>query len=340
MKNILKIIEGKKQRLDAHLPISKDLVKNSREWFKIELTYTSNAIEGNTLSRAETALVVKDGLTVENKTLVEHLEAVNHGEAIDWIMEKIDKGKQAITKKIILDLHQHILQKIDDTNAGRFRNVSVRIAGTTVILPNPAKVPELMDKFVWWLQNSNINPVTLAIEAHFKLVSIHPFVDGNGRTARLLMNFILLQAGYPPAIIRKEDRKQYLNSIEKAQLGGSLANYQVMMYEAVDRCLDIYLEMVEDRQQNKTSRDVINHVSTKNNLLKIGELAKLTGETVPTIRHWTMEKLLEVADYSKGGYQLYDQKMVAVVSKIRELQRNKRLTLAEIKKIDILYLTN
>jgi len=105
--------------LNAHLPISKDLIKNFREWFKIELTYTSNAIEGNTLSRAETVLVVKDGLTVENKTLVEHLEAVNHGEAIDWIMEKVDKGKLTITKKIILDLHQHILQKIDDINAGR-----------------------------------------------------------------------------------------------------------------------------------------------------------------------------------------------------------------------------
>ena len=105
--------------MNAHLPISKDLIKNFREWFKIELTYTFNAIEGNTLSRAETVLVVKDGLTVENKTLVEHLEAVNHGEAIDWIMEKVDKGKLTITKKIILDLHQHILQKIDDINAGR-----------------------------------------------------------------------------------------------------------------------------------------------------------------------------------------------------------------------------
>ena len=109
MNNILKIIEEKRQRLNTYLPMSKDLVKNFQEWFKIELTYTSNAIEGNTLSRAETALVMEKGLTVENKTLVEHLEAVNHGKAIDWIMEKVDKEKQIITKKIILDLHQHIL---------------------------------------------------------------------------------------------------------------------------------------------------------------------------------------------------------------------------------------
>ena len=325
MNNILKIIEEKRQRLNTYLPMSKDLVKNFREWFKIELTYTSNAIEGNTLSRAETALVVEKGLTVENKTLVEHLEAVNHGGAIDWIMEKVDKGKQIITKKIILDLHQHILQKIDDTNAGRFRNVSVRIAGSTVILPNPAKVPELMDKFVGWLQKGGVNPVILAIDAHFRFVSIHPFVDGNGRTARLLMNWILWQTGYPPAIIRKEDRRQYLASIEKAQLGGSSADYYALMYEAVDRSLDIYLEAVKGGEGNK--------ILSNKSLLKIGELAKLTNETVPTIRHWTNEGLLEVADYSQGRYQLYDQKMVVVVSKIRKWQRDKRLTLTEIRKL-------
>ena len=128
------------------------------------------------------------------------------------------------------------------------------------------------------------------------------------------------------------DRRQYLASIEKAQLGGSSTDYYAVMYGAVDRCLDIYLEAVEDRQQNKIGRDVLQNVSTKNNLLKIGELAKLTNETVPTICHWTNEGLLEVADYSQGGYKLYDQKMVAIVSKIRKWQRDKRLTLMEIKK--------
>ncbi len=324
MPSIPTSLEEKKQRLDNFRPFSPDLVTNLREWFKIELTYTSNAIEGNTLSRAETALVVEKGITVDGKTLQEHLEAVNHAQAFDWVMQRINTAKQNLTENTILELHQLILQKIDDINAGRYRTVPVRIAGSTVIMPNAMKVPELMDEFVTWLQTTTDNPLTVAIEAHFKLVSIHPFVDGNGRTARLLMNLLLTQAGYPPAIIRKEDRKQYITNIEKAQLGGSLADYYALMYEAVNQSLDIYLEVLEGKEQEK--------VLGKKPLLKIGELAELVGETVPTIRHWTKEGLLSVAEYSPGGYQLYSQDQVTVIKKIRKLQDKDRLTIVEIKK--------
>lgn len=324
MTNILTVLEEKKQRLDGFRPFSVDLVANLREWFKIELTYTSNAIEGNTLSRAETALVVEKGVTVDGKTLQEHLEAVNHAQAFDWVMQRIDMTKQDITESSILELHQLILQKIVDNQAGRYRAVPVRIAGSTVIMPNAMKVPELMGKYVSWLKKNTDNPLIVAVDAHYKLVSIHPFVDGNGRTARLLMNLLLMQAGYPPAIIRKEERKQYIASIEKAQLGGSFADYYSLMYEAVNRSLDIYLEALEDKEHEK--------VLEKKNVLKIGELAKLVGETVPTIRHWTKEGLLRVAEYSQGGYQLYGQDQVAIIKKIRKLQGKDRLTIAEIKK--------
>ena len=324
MTSILTTLEEKKQRLDTHRPFSVDLETNLREWFKIELTYTSNAIEGNTLSRAETALVVEKGLTVEGKTLREHLEAVNHAQAFDWVVQRIHTNKQTIAENTILDLHQQILQKIDDTNAGRYRTVPVRIAGSTVIMPNAMKVPELMEKFISWLQKNNDHPLTSAIDAHFKLVSIHPFIDGNGRTARLLMNLLLMQEGYPPAIIRKEDRRQYIASIEKAQLGGSLSDYYALMYRAIDRSFDIYLHTLEDKENEK--------ILAKKNLLKIGELAELTGETVPTIRHWTKEELLQVTEYTQGGYQLYNQDKVGIARKIRKLQNSKRLTLAEIKR--------
>ena len=317
-------LEEKKIKLDTYRPLNPALVANLGEWFRIELTYTSNAIEGNTLSRAETALVVEKGLTVDGKTLQEQLEAVNHAHAFDWVMQKISTGDTDITEKTILYLHELILQKIDTTNAGRYRSVPVRIAGSTVVMPNPLKVPALMKDFVAWIQSTKVHPVTLAIDAHYKLVSIHPFTDGNGRTARLLMNFLLLHAGYPPAIIRKEDRKLYISSIEKAQLGGSLTNYYKLMYEAVNRSFDIYLSAVEGKEQEK--------VLVKKPLLKIGELARLVHETVPTIRHWTKEGLLQVAEYSPGGYQLYDQNQVVLIKKIRELQHKGRLTLGEIKK--------
>jgi Fic family protein len=323
MTTILSKIIEKKQRFDnlkQHFP---GLETGLNDWFKVELTYTSNAIEGNTLSRAETALVVEKGLTVEGKTLQEHLEAVNHAEAYEWIRQQSNTKIDSITQNTILHLHQLILQKIDDINAGKYRTVPVRIAGSTVVMPNPAKVPKLMSEFIARLHQNTTDPVTQAVEAHFRFVSIHPFVDGNGRTGRLIMNLMLMQSGYPPAIIRKEDRSQYIKHIEKGQLGGSLAEYYQFMYEAIDRSLDIYINSQEVHEEAE--------VLSKKPLLKIGEVAQLTGESVPTIRHWTKEGLLKVDEYTQSGYQLYDQSTIEKAKKIRKLQEEKRLTLVEIK---------
>ncbi len=242
MEDKLTKLTQKKQQLDSYRPLPPELVKNLEDWYRIELTFTSNAIEGNTLSRQETAMVVEKGITVEGKTVREHLEAINHAQALDFIKSLVAKKTRAVTEVEILDIHRLILAKIDDHNVGKYRNVPVRIAGSTVVLPNAAKVYDLMHEFGLWLQKFAGHPVQYAADAHYKLVSIHPFVDGNGRTARLLMNLILIQAGYPPAIICKEDRKRYIDAIEKAQLGGSLDDYLAMIYEAVDRSLDIYLE--------------------------------------------------------------------------------------------------
>lgn len=246
MDTLLKNIDAKKRQLDSYRPLPPELVKNLDDWFRVELTYTSNAIEGNTLSRQETALVVEKGLTVGGKTLTEHLEAVNHAHALDFIHSLVDKPRRELSEYDVLELHSLILQSIDTVNAGRYRRVSVRIAGSTVILPNWVKVPDLMREFYIWLHDSaDEHPVRLAADAHYKFVSIHPFVDGNGRTARLLMNLLLMQEGYPPALIRNEDRARYINSLEQAQLGGTLDDYYQIICEAVERSLDIYLEAVE-----------------------------------------------------------------------------------------------
>ncbi|MDP3724834.1 MAG: Fic family protein [bacterium] len=243
MRNLLQILTAKKQALDKFRPLPAALAKNLDEWYRIELTYTSNAIEGNTLSRAETALVVEKGLTVDGKTLQEHLEAINHAQALTFITSLVSKKRQAITPDDILAIHKLILSKIDDANAGRTRTIPVRIAGSTVIMPNAVKIPMLMREFFHWLHSPlTEHPARIAAQAHHRLVSIHPFVDGNGRVARLFMNTLLMQEGYPPAIIRKEDRRRYINAIEKAQLGDSLDDFFTLVYEAVGRSLDIYLE--------------------------------------------------------------------------------------------------
>ncbi len=317
----------KKALLDRLRPLPPSLVRNLEEWFKIELTYTSNALEGNTLTRRETALVIEKGLTVGGKSLTEHLEATNHSRALDYIESLIQKRSFDFSSSDILSIHALILRGIDDENAGRYRTVSVRISGSSVVMPNARKVPDLMDEFhTWLIQPHTLHPVAFAGEAHYRLVTIHPFVDGNGRTARLLMNLILLSHGYPPAIIRKRDRLAYISALEKAQLGGSRDPYDKIILQATNRSLDIYINAA----QGHSPMDEGDEDRNKDNLLKIGELAKAAFETVPTIRYWTSEGLLEVADVTHSGYHLYSKAMIERCEHIKNLKM-KRLTLQEIK---------
>lgn len=321
--DLFKITE-KKAQLDSFRPLPPELVRNLEEWFLVELTYTSNALEGNTLSRKETAAVVEKGLTVGGKTLVEHLEATNHAKALQDIMRLSQTPTRKLKLADLLRIHETVLRGIEDEHAGHFRSIPVRISGSPVILPNPVKVPDLMDAFIEWLaSSSDRHPAELAAEAHYQLVTIHPFVDGNGRTARLLMNLILMQHGYPPGIIRTRDRLKYTGGLEKAQLGGSREAYHTVILNAVDRSLDIYLKAAQGEVADMEPDRALD-------LLRIGQLARETGETNPTIRFWTTEGLLRVADTTDAGYQLYHPSMIKRAAKIRELQ-GQRFTLNEIK---------
>ena len=318
----LEQLSEKKARLDAFRPLPPALVHNLDDWFRVELTYSSNAIEGNTLTRRETALVVEKGLTVGGKTLVEHLEATNHAAALDWVREQVQRAPASLTERDIRLIHDLILKGIDNANAGRYRSVAVRLSGSTVVLPNPLKVPELMEEFVRWLTGAvGLHPVELAAEAHYRLVSIHPFIDGNGRSARLLMNLILLMCGYPAAIIRKRDRLAYIGSLEKAQLGGSKKDYLDIIVRAVDRSLDIYLKAAAGEEAEPEESEI---------LLKIGQLARQSGESHSTLRHWTQAGLLQVAQITEAGYQLYAPAMVERIKIIHALKKQ-RLTLQEIR---------
>lgn len=318
-----KPLSNKKSELDQYRPLPPELVANLDDWFKIELTYTSNAIEGNTLTRQETALVVEKGLTVRGKSLNEHFEAHNHAKALGFVMSLAGKPSDEITENDILEIHRLILQNIDDNNAGRYRNVPVRISGSMVVLPNHVKVPKLMAEFVdeFYSKASSFHPVELATWMHYELVTIHPFADGNGRTARLLMNLALIQNGYPPAIISKRQRMSYISSLEQAQLGGSRETFDKLMAKSVEKSLDLYLK-------SASGEDSPQPVS-QYNLLKIGELAKLTSQSVPTIRYWTQRGLLKIASKTEKGYSLYDRNQVEQVEKLLAL-KSQRYSLDEI----------
>lgn len=281
MDNKLQLLTSKKQKLDTFRPLPSELVKNLDKWFKVELTYTSNAIEGNTLTRAETALVVEKGLTVQGKSLTEHLEATNHAEALEYVRTLVGKQRQDITENDILGIHGLILNKIETGSAGRYRTQHARLTETDVVLPNPIKVPDLMEEFVKWLVNDNPDHIVkIGANAHYKLVSIHPLSDGNGRTSRLLMNLLLMQQGYPPAIIRKEDRLAYINSLEKAQKGNGLDDFYNLIYEAVNHSLDIYLEAIEPERASKTE------LSQKRRFYTTEEVAKLLQVDPESVRRY------------------------------------------------------
>lgn len=312
----------KQKELQAFRPLPYELVNNLDAWFKVELTYTSNALEGNTLTRRETAVVIEKGITIGGKSLIEHLEATNHAKAFDFIQSLVSKKPQDFTEYDLLHLHEIILKGIDDAHTGLYRDVSVRISGSKVILPNPAKVPQLMREFMLWLHTAKLHPVELASEAHYKLVTIHPFVDGNGRTARLLMNMLLMMQGYPPAIIRKRDRLAYITALEQVQTGGSKTDYERIITRSCDRSLDIYLNSVKGLEATSELDD-------ENALLKIGELVKAAQTSVPTIRHWVQVGLIDVAEITPSNYQLFAPDMIKRCELILRMQA-KRMTLAEI----------
>lgn len=223
MKELLKDIDSLKERLNGLRHLEGNKVAKA---FELEYTYESNRIEGNTLTLQETALVVEKGLTIGGKSLVEHFEAVNHTHALEYVKELV-RDNVTFTKTELLSIHQLILQGIDNKNAGKYRDVQVLISGAKHIPPQPFLIDEKMEGFFkWYLENKEIlHPVILAAEIHERLVTIHPFTDGNGRTSRLLMNLILLQHGYPIAILKGDSKNRliYYQALEEAQTEGNKA---------------------------------------------------------------------------------------------------------------------
>ncbi len=188
--------------------------KSFRQDFNLRYTYESNAIEGNTLTLMETRVVL-EGLAIGGKSLREHFEVINHHNAIEFI-EGLAKEKQALSEYDIKSIHSLILKGIDDNNAGTYRKCNVRIAGSEHISPEHFEVPSKMQDFTQWYQEQELHPIIRASRAHAILVGIHPFVDGNGRTSRLVMNLELLKAGYPAINIKNENKLEYFNALELA----------------------------------------------------------------------------------------------------------------------------
>ena len=214
----------------------------------IEYTYDSNRIEGNTLTLRETDLVIHKGLTIGGKPMNEHLEAINHYEAINFIRDLVSSN-ETFNKHNLLTIHGLILHGLDRENAGRFRQVPVMISGSQHTPPQPWQIDKLMEEYFLFYQQSGeeLHPVIFAAELHERLATIHPFIDGNGRTARLVMNLILLQAGYPIANISGDTmaRLDYYSALEKCNLQHDKTDFHRLIITYVIDALERLLKLVE-----------------------------------------------------------------------------------------------
>lgn len=212
-----------KSWLDSFRPLPPTVVAELQQLYTVRLTYHSNALEGNTLSQHETEMVLSHGVTIGGKTVIEHLEVIGHRDAMRH-MEELATHHMPVGEWEIKNLHSLILLPVDGASgtneAGRYRTLDVRAAGTEHVYPPHYEVPELMAEFAAWIASDEaqaLHPVELATQVHYRLVSIHPFRDGNGRTGRLLMNLFLLRAGYPIAVITNARRAAYLDALVYGQ---------------------------------------------------------------------------------------------------------------------------
>ena len=293
-------------RIAALRPFPNETLKSLREYYRVGLTYTSNALEGNSLTESETKIVIEDGLTIGGKPLKDVYEATGHAKAYDFLY-KLTKD-EPVAEDDILKIHRLFYGQIDKDNAGVWRKVRVFISGSHRVLPAPEKVPELMAEFVRWMAASEgrLHPVEFAALVHRKFVYIHPFVDGNGRVARLLMNLALLRAGWSLAIIPPICRHEYIATLDKAGrtpapfvrfirdrvcetqkellrlMGQSIALDDEDAGDIVNGRLD---DRVNDRVNDEIAKNILDTIVQRPGV-RTNKIATHIGKSIPTVsRH-------------------------------------------------------
>ena len=243
---LLSRIYEKKKQLDSIRPLPSDSLKKLHEELRLLHIYHSNAIEGNTLTLSETKLVLEEGLTIGGKSLREHLETTNNAKAFDFIESMIGK-KKIIDHITIQQIHEIVTSGILE-EAGKYRTKNVRITGAIKTPPDWSKVVNLIEELIENIQKNEKNPIETSAYLHHRFVEIHPFIDGNGRVARLLTNLYLIGLGYSPIVIKTEDRKKYYRYLKIADAGnlGPFANF---IAKAVDESFTMLLSILGKEEE-------------------------------------------------------------------------------------------
>ena len=245
IKQDFKKLDELKLKLDSFRPLDLSIVKNLHEDLVLRWTYHSNAIEGNTLTLKETKVAL-EGITIGGKTLREHFEAINHKDAI-LFMEDLAQKEDRLSEYSIKQIHSLILKNIDDENKGKYRTTNVIISGAEHKPPQSFEVQSKMQEFIK-KYNENItklHPIELASFVHIEFVKIHPFIDGNGRTSRLLMNLELIKAGFPPVVIKLEDRLEYYKALDIANNENDYKPFLELMKKVIEKSFEPYFYILD-----------------------------------------------------------------------------------------------
>ena len=293
--SLLNKIKIKKQKLDSLQPLPKDAVKRIIEDIRLRHTYHSDAIEGNTLTLQETKLVLEEGVAIGGKPLKDHIEARNDAEAFDLMME-LAKPKKKISQEIIQQIHEFVTKGILK-NPGQYRTENVRITGVKIKPPSYLKIVKLMDEYTQNIEKLKLQTIKKAAFIHHEFVKIHPFIDGNGRVARLLTNCYLIKNGYPPIVIQKEDRKKYYKTLNKADQG-DLSDFATFIARSVNESIQYYLSSFIDEERLVTLSELSKKSDYSQEYLSLrARQGKLDAVKIETI--WYSSKRA-LKDYQKN----------------------------------------
>jgi len=247
----LEEIDRRNDKLDSLRPLPEASLKSLEEKLAIDETHNSTAIEGNTLTLGETALVIEKGITISGKPLKDHLEILGYNKALKFVKEIVkEKEKYPLNEDLIKEIHKILFKPMEnleeeyDYGIGFYRKNQRFIKGSRHVLPRPEKIPELMEEFINLINSTDIHPVKKAVLFHFGLTHIHPFADGNGRAARLLMNLILMRAGYTIVLIPLGKRTRYMDALEKASVQHDGKDFLSFIIESMNEVLDLYFSTV------------------------------------------------------------------------------------------------
>lgn len=299
---------SKKERLDSARPLPAAVLAQLSEQRNVEWIYNSNAIEGSTLTLRETELILQQGVTIGGKSLREHYEVVNHRDAITYV-QKLVQDREPLTAHQVRQIHALVLAHIDDENAGKYRTTNVRIGGSSHLPPEAWLVPQQIADWSKWLRTDaqRLHPIDRAAIAHHSFAAIHPFIDGNGRTARLVMNLLLMREGYPPTVILRSNRLQYYRVLGQADASKTkpLVNF---VGRAVETSLDVYLDALRVRRRAPASEDEWLPLSqiakgtdySQEYLSLLARLGRLEAKKIGRVWH-TTKRALQIYRRSIGG---------------------------------------